>query len=88
MAPVPEASISMTAHDSTDVPTPVAPSRVAAPADAVPRRAGTAMTVGDSAAAGEERDYVNEDSIQSFPASDPPGWISMWLGPPINAEHP
>jgi hypothetical protein len=28
-----------------------------------------------------ERDDVYEDSVHSFPASDPPGWISMRLGP-------
>ena len=43
----------------------------------------------ESMPAGEERDDVGEDSIHSFPASDPPGWISMWAGSPItDAEHP
>lgn len=37
----------------------------------------------------EERDDVGEDSIHSFPASDPPGWISMWAGSPItDADRP
>jgi hypothetical protein len=37
----------------------------------------------------EERDDVGEDSIHSFPASDPPGWISMWAGSPTtDAERP
>jgi hypothetical protein len=34
-----------------------------------------------TAAERAERDEVYEDSIHSFPASDPPGWISMRLGP-------
>jgi hypothetical protein len=50
------------------------------------QRSESANDAGDSAA-GEERDRVDETSIQSFPASDPPGWISMRLGTPTNAER-
>lgn len=34
-----------------------------------------------------ERDVVLEDSDDSFPASDPPGWIAMRLGPPLSDER-
>jgi hypothetical protein len=34
----------------------------------------------------EETDHVNEDSMHSFPASDPPGWITMWAGTPTTNE--
>jgi hypothetical protein len=55
-----------------------------------PQRAhtGPLLIAGDTARADEERDYVGEDSIHSFPASDAPGWISMWAGTPMtNADH-
>ena len=37
-------------------------------------------------AAGDEHNDVDEDSSQSFPASDPPGWIPMWVGAPHHDE--
>jgi len=78
----------MTAHGSTHVTTPAAPPWADPPADRAAGQARAAVTVGDTARADEERDYVGEDSIHSFPASDPPGWIAMWAGTPItNADH-
>jgi hypothetical protein len=45
-------------------------------------------SAGDRAATGQKRDDVGDDSVHSFPASDPPGWIPMWAGAPtINTEH-
>lgn len=35
-----------------------------------------------------ERDVVLDDSDDSFPASDPPGWIAMRIGPPLSDERP
>jgi hypothetical protein len=52
-------------------------------------RVAGAIASRESMPADEERDDVGEDSIHSFPASDPPGWISMWAGSPVtDAEHP
>ena len=42
----------------------------------------TAETAGRTVGAEGETDHVHEDSMHSFPASDPPGWITMWAGTP------
>lgn len=35
-----------------------------------------------------ERDEVESASLDSFPASDPPKWSSLRLGPPDHSEWP
>jgi hypothetical protein len=63
--------------------------RTAPAADAVAKRTTNTVTDAGASAVGEDSDRVADASEQSFPASDPPGWISMWLGAPIGAgEHP
>ena len=46
----------------------------------------TTVTAGNTEGAEEEKDHVDEDSMHSFPASDPPGWITMWAGTPATNE--
>jgi hypothetical protein len=46
----------------------------------------TTVTPGNTGGADEEKDHVDEDSMHSFPASDPPGWITMWAGTPTTNE--
>jgi hypothetical protein len=33
-------------------------------------------------------DRVHDDSVDSFPASDPPSWMGMWVGPPGGRRAP
>lgn len=78
----------MTARDpSPRTPTPAIPRAVFPASDAVAQRATSPAVDPRASAVQEDSDHVGDDSMQSFPASDPPGWISMWLGAPTNAEH-
>lgn len=48
--------------------------RAPAPAEA----AGTHVGPAEPPGLPEHRDRVERESDQSFPASDPPGWIASW----------
>lgn len=77
----------MTARDpSPRTPTPAIPRAAFAAANAVATRPTSPAVDPGASAVQEDSDRVADDSMQSFPASDPPGWISMWLGAPTNAE--
>jgi hypothetical protein len=57
------------------------------PPPAKPERVGALSAAASPASPeDEELDRVSEASIQSFPASDPPGWNSLRIGRPPRDE--
>jgi hypothetical protein len=66
-----------------EVPLPDAQERAGAASLGATARASKHPTMGDQVApTDDEIDRVSEASIQSFPASDPPAWNSLRIGPP------
>lgn len=49
---------------------------------------GLALTPAPRGAPQREPDRVNDASEDSFPASDPPAWAAMRIGPPQSRREP
>lgn len=50
-------------------------------------RAESSVAAPNASTGGEKSDRVSDASEQSFPASDPPAWISMRLGAPVSRDE-